>query len=150
VEAIQSPGAFPNDRADDHSDDRRELGGLPGHFELTFKVASHTYRLVSTVPYSLAISPARSATLDGRARIEDVTDPEHAVDDGALLQQTLTDRPTGDTPDNSDEAHVGGPGTLSLTAWRKPGGLWFASDWTGIPSKEEGLTRGQVRIDLHQ
>jgi hypothetical protein len=80
-------------------------------------------------------SSAGTATFNGKASIQDITDPLNpiAVDGNGSLQLTLRD--------------AGEPGTtdaLGITLWNKSGGLWFASAWDGTRTVEQALSRGNL------
>lgn len=61
---------------------------------------------------------AGKATFNGKASIQDITDPLNSisVDGNAALQVTMTDM---GEPGNKD--------TIGITVWNKAGGLWFSS-----------------------
>jgi hypothetical protein len=61
-----------------------------------------------------------TATFNGKANIQDITNPlaPLSVDGNASLQVTLTDK---GEPSSND--------TIGITLWDKNGGLWFSSRW---------------------
>jgi hypothetical protein len=140
--------------ADEANMDGRLGRRLPGHVELIFHSASRTYRVSSAALTSLAIqardSSPTTATLDGTARIEEVTDPAHLtqLDTDALLQLTVTAFQTasGSASHENDDAQRQSA-KLAISVWRKSGGLWFASTWDGIQPLEQTLASGHLNID---
>jgi hypothetical protein len=102
------------------------------------------YQVKGNVMTSLAVDnskttshPYPTATFNGRASIQDITNPlaPISVDGGARLQVTMTD--------------AGEPGTsdkISITVWNKDGGLWFASNWNGTKTVEQLLAKGNLKV----
>lgn len=89
----------------------------------------HVYQIKGNVMTSLAVDntitlykhPFPTATFNGRASIQDITNPLVlcSIDGNATLQVTMTDN--------------GEPGdfdTVGITVWNKNGGLWFSSNWS--------------------
>jgi len=80
-------------------------------------------------------STGGTATFNGKASIQDITDPYNpiSIDGNATLQVTMTDR--------------GDPGTkdsIGITLWNKSGGLWFSSNWNGKQTVEQTLGGGNL------
>ena len=78
--------------------------------------------------------PYPTATFNGKASIQDITDPLNvlSIDGNATLQVTMTDR---GEPGSND--------TIGITVWNKAGGLWFSSNWvTASPPKTAEQTLG--------
>lgn len=87
---------------------------------------------------SLSTDPAAgTATFNGRANIQDVTDPLNpiSIDGNATLQVTMTDRGEPGTTD-----------TIGITVWNKDGGLWFSSHWSGTQTLEQVLAGGNLVV----
>jgi len=84
-----------------------------------------------------ASHPYPTATFNGKASIQDITDPLKvcSIDGNATLQVTMTD--TGE-PGNSD--------TVAITVWNKNGGLWFSSNWNGTKTVEQTLGGGNLVV----
>jgi Bacterial Ig-like domain (group 3) len=78
-----------------------------------------------------------SATFNGKASIQDITDPLNpvSIDGNATLQVTMTDNGSGSAD------------TIGITVWNKSGGLWFSSAWLGSPPKttEQALAGGTLK-----
>jgi hypothetical protein len=77
-----------------------------------------------------------TATFNGKASIQDITNPLYpiSIDGNATLQVTMTDygSPTSDT--------------IGITVWDKSGGLWFASSWNGTRTGEQALAGGNLSV----
>jgi hypothetical protein len=82
-----------------------------------------------------AASPS-TATFNGKATIQDITDPVNpiSIDGNATLQVTMTD--------------FGSPASdkIGITVWNKSGGLWFASNWNGTQTAEQTLAGGNLSV----
>src|SRR5205823_5580414 len=67
-----------------------------------------------------------AATFNGKATIQDITDPANpiSIDGNATLQVTMTDygSPSSDS--------------IGITVWSKSGGMWYASNWNGTKTVE--------------
>jgi len=98
----------------------------------------HVYQIKGNVMTSLAVNrDTGTATFNGKASIQDITDPLNpvSVDGNAALQVTITDK--------------GEPGTndmLAITVWNKQGGLWFCSNWNGTKTIEQNLASGNLVV----
>jgi hypothetical protein len=105
---------------------------LQGSINTLVRNGGRTYQIKGNVMTSLATDPKTgTATFNGKASIQDVTDPLNpiSIDGNATLQVTMTDR--------------GEPGTndsLGITVWNKSGGLWFSSSLPG-PATAPASTR---------
>jgi hypothetical protein len=98
----------------------------------------------SATPCSAPVSPCTgtatascpiAATFNGKASIQDITDPLNpiSIDGNATLQVTMTDYGSPGTAD-----------TIGITVWNKSGGLWFASNWNGTRTIEQLLDGGAL------
>jgi len=98
----------------------------------------HVYQIKGNVMTSLAVQPGPgTATFNGKANIQDITNPlaPVSVDGNATLQVTMDDN---GEPGSSD--------TLGITVWNKSGGLWFASRWDGARTVEQLLDGGNLVV----
>jgi len=77
------------------------------------------------------------ATFNGKASIQDITDPLNpiSIDGNATLQVTMHDC---GSPGTSD--------TIGITVWNKSGGMWFSSNWTGTKTAEQLLGGGDLAV----
>ncbi len=82
-------------------------------------------------------TPPSTATFNGKASIQDITNPLStcSVDGNATLQVTMTDM---GEPGSSD--------TIGITVWNKSGGLWFSSKWNGTNTVEQLLGGGNLMV----
>jgi hypothetical protein len=108
----------------------------------------HVYQVKGNSMTSLSIQPATStapgtAIFNGKASIQDVTDPNNtvSVDGGATLQVTMTDfgDPSGNNPISYDK--------IAITVWNKNGGLWFSSNWNGVKTDEQQIAKGNLKVN---
>ena len=78
-----------------------------------------------------------TATFEGKASIQDITNPlaPVAVDGNATLRVTMTD---AGEPGSNDK--------IGITVWDKAGGLWFSSNWDGANTQEQLLGGGNVVV----
>jgi hypothetical protein len=84
----------------------------------------HVYQIkVNAMTSLVADSASGAATFNGKANIQDITNPlvPVSVDGNATLQVMMT-----------DEGESGASDTIAITVWNKSGGLWFASKWDGV------------------
>lgn len=114
---------------------------LQGRVNLIVRSGERTYQVKSTALTSLAV-PACSQTpcvavFNGRAVIQDITDPDLpvGVDGNATLQVVMTDY---GEPGSSD--------MIAFTVWNKQGGLWFSSRWDGTQTVEQQLAGGNLVV----
>ncbi|TMD34949.1 MAG: hypothetical protein E6I95_04810, partial [Chloroflexi bacterium] len=100
----------------------------------------------SPTPCSAPVSPCTGtasatcpivATFNGKASIQDITDPLNpiSIDGNATLQVTMTDY---GSPGTSD--------TIGITVWNKSGGMWYASNWNGTKTMEQKLDGGALSV----
>jgi hypothetical protein len=111
---------------------------LQGQVNIIVRSGGRTYQIKSNSITSLAANSATgTATFNGKASIQDITDPltPVSVDGNAILQLTLTDNGEPGTTD-----------TVGITLWNKSGGLWFASRWDGTKTVEEVLSGGNLVV----
>jgi hypothetical protein len=89
------------------------------------------------LPPPPATTPAPTATFNGKANIQDITNPlaPISIDGNATLQVTMTDN---GEPGSSD--------TIAITVWNKSGGMWFSSSWTGTTTLEQILGGGNLQV----
>ncbi|MCA1592087.1 MAG: MBG domain-containing protein, partial [Acidobacteria bacterium] len=82
--------------------------------------------------------PYPTATFNGKASIQDITNPlaTVSVDGNATLQVTMTDmgNPSGDKD------------SIGITVWNKNGGVWFSSNWNGTKTLEQVLKGGNLVV----
>jgi hypothetical protein len=76
-----------------------------------------------------------TATFNGKANIQDVTNPNApvSIDGNATLQVNLTDR-----------GEPGANDTIAFTVWNKNNALWFSSRWNGTTTLEQLLGGGNL------
>lgn len=87
---------------------------------------------------SLSVNTAAgTAIFNGKANIQDITDPGNPIPVGgnATLQVTMTDN---GEPGKNDK--------IAITVWDKDGGLWFSSNWTGLKTVEQLLGGGNLVV----
>ncbi len=100
----------------------------------------HFYQVKGNVMTSLAVQPSTAggtATFNGKASIQDITDPLNviAVDGNATLQVEMT-----------DNGEPGSTDMIGITVWNKSGGLWFASNWNGAKTTQKTLAGGNIKV----
>jgi alpha-tubulin suppressor-like RCC1 family protein len=100
----------------------------------------HVYQIKGTAMTSLATKPnstGGTATFNGKANIQDITNPLNAVsvDGNATLQVQMTD--LGE-PGSSD--------SIAITVFNKSGGVWFSSSWNGAQTVEQLLGGGNLLV----
>ncbi len=102
-----------------------------------YQIKGNSMTSLSTkLPSPPATTPA-TATFNGKANIQDITNPltPISIDGNAALQVTMTDN---GEPGSSD--------TIAITVWNKSGGMWFSSNWTGTMTQEQTLGGGNVQV----
>jgi hypothetical protein len=94
------------------------------------------YKIKGKAITSLSIDQNR-ATFNGRASIEDVTDPDFPIeiDGNATLQVKMT-----------DNGEPGSADSLAVTIWNMTGGLWFASHWDDVETLEQTIGGGNLVV----
>ena len=124
---------------------------LQGNINVIIRNNGRVYQIKGNSMTSLAVqactatgcptstSPS-TATFNGKASIQDITDPLNpiSIDGGATLQVTMTDK--------------GSPGmydSIAITVWNKAGGMWFSSNWTGTTTAETPTRRSRP-ADIHR
>jgi len=118
---------------------------LQGNINTIIRNGSRVYQIKGNSMSSLYVAPSAApsptkpakATFNGKASIQDITDPlaPIAVDGNATLQVTMT-----------DAGEPGSADTIGLTVWNKAGGLWFASKWDGTRTVEQLLGGGNLLV----
>jgi hypothetical protein len=116
---------------------------LQGRVNTLVRSGGRTYQIKSSALTSLSVQPCPQATpespctavFNGKATIQDITDPDNpvSIDGNATLQVTLTD--AGNDGDS-----------IAITVWNKQGGLWYASSWDGTRTLEQYLASGNVIV----
>ncbi len=116
---------------------------LQGNINTIIRNAGRVYQIKGNSMTSLYVassgvpSPTKpaKATFNGKANIQDITDPleTKAIDGNATLQVTMTDK-----------GEPGSYDTIGITVWNKAGGLWFASRWDGTRTIEQLLGGGNL------
>jgi hypothetical protein len=98
----------------------------------------HVYQIKGNVMTSLSVNvKAGAASFNGKASIQDVTDPLNvlAIDGNASLQITM-----------SDKGEPGSADTIGITLWNKAGGLWFSSAYQDGKTVEQLLAGGNLVV----
>jgi hypothetical protein len=111
---------------------------LQGNINTLVRNNGRVYQIKGNSMTSLSTDPSTgTATFNGKANIQDVTDPLNpvSIDGNATLQVTMTDR---GEPGNAD--------TIGVTVWNKAGGLWFSSNWSGTKTFEQSLAGGNLVV----
>ena len=120
---------------------------LQGNINVIIRNGGRVYQIKGNAMDSLAVQPTPcvnatatapcTATFNGKANIQDITDPNNpvSVDGNATLQVVMTDK--GD-PGSND--------SMAITVWNKSGGLWFASKWDGTKTIEQTLGNGNLVV----
>src|SRR5439155_1474041 len=120
---------------------------LQGNMNTIIRNGGRVYQIKGNSMTSLAVQPAPcpnatstapcTATFNGKASIQDITDPLSvlSIDGNATLQVTMTDK---GEPGNTD--------TIGITVWNKNGGVWFSSNWNGTRTVEQPLGGGNLVV----
>jgi hypothetical protein len=112
---------------------------LQGHINTIIRSNGRAYQIkgksITSLAVKASVSPA-TATFNGKASIQDITDPENPipVDGNATLQVDITDTKNPKT------------NAIGITVWNKNGGLWFASNWNGARTVQQTLGGGNLAI----
>ncbi len=95
---------------------------LQGSINVIIRNNGRVYQIKGNVMTSLAVN-LNKAIFNGRANIQDITDPLNIIpiDGNATLQVTMT-----------DNGEPGSRDTIGITVWNKAGGLWFSSNWQAV------------------
>jgi hypothetical protein len=106
----------------------------------------HIYQIKGNSMTSLSVQPASNsnpptATFNGKANIQDITNPlaPISVEGNATLQVTMVDN--GEPGAKSDPMD-----RISITVWNKSGGLWFASNWNGAKTVDQNIAQGNLKV----
>jgi hypothetical protein len=111
---------------------------LQGNINTLVRNNGRLYQIKGNAITSLSTNPTiGTATFNGKANIQDVTDPLKpvSIDGNATLQVTMTDKGQLDSAD-----------TIGITLWNKSGGLWFSSSWSGTKTLEQSLAAGNLVV----
>jgi len=111
---------------------------LQGNINTLVRNNGRVYQIKGNAMTSLSTNPAAgTATFNGKANIQDVTNPLNpvSIDGNATLQVTMTDR-----------GEPGAADGIGVTVWNKSGGLWFSSNWNGTRTQEQTLAGGNVVV----
>jgi hypothetical protein len=113
---------------------------LQGRINTIVRNGGRVYQIKGNSMTSLAVQPSAAggtATFNGKANIQDVTDPLNplSIDGNASLQVTMT-----------DNGEPGSADTIGITLWDKNGGLWFSSSWNGTKTVEQLLGGGNLVV----
>jgi hypothetical protein len=116
--------------------------GLQGNINTIVRNGSKVYQIKGNSMTSLTTKVGTSttpgtATFEGKASIQDITNPlaPVSVDGNATLRVTMTDK---GEPGSSD--------TIGITVWNKSGGLWFSSNWDNTKTIEQLLKGGNLQV----
>jgi hypothetical protein len=112
---------------------------LQGQMNIIVRNSARVYQIKGNSMTSLATNPnstGGTATFNGKANIQDITDPANpiSIDGNATLQVDMTD--TGNI--NTD--------TIGTTVLNKAGGLWFSSNWNGTRTVQQALAGGNLSV----
>jgi uncharacterized protein len=111
---------------------------LQGRVNILLVSSERVYQIKGNVLTSLVVqTDSGSAIFNGKATIQDVTDPDNPldVDGNATLQISMTDN---GEPGNQD--------SIAITVWNKDGGLYFSSHWNGVMTVEQYLGGGNLIV----
>jgi VCBS repeat-containing protein len=113
-------------------------GSPKGNINVIIRNGGRVYQIKGNAMTSLGTQPNSTggkATFNGKANIQDITDPLNviSIDGNATLQVTLTDN--GNSGD-----------LIGITVWNKSGGLWYASRWDGTKTVEQTLGGGNLVV----
>jgi PKD domain len=116
---------------------------LQGNINTIIRNAGRVYQIKGNSMTSLYVASSgvpsttkpATATFNGKASIQDITDPleTKGIDGNATLQVTMTDK-----------GEPGSYDTIGITVWNKAGGLWFASRWDSTRTVEQLLGGGNL------
>ena len=129
---------------------------LHGNINTIFLNGARVYQIKGNAMTSLAVTQLQSngtwssgcpngatstapckAIFNGKANIQDITDPLNAIsiDGNATLQVSMT-----------DDGQPGKNDTIAITVWNKSGGMFFSSDWDGKTTLEKILGGGSLSV----
>ena len=145
---LNSGGLYPGAPATKNnlgSSVKNSSNGHKGNINTIIRNNGRVYQIKGNAMTSLATQPVANpspatpatATFNGKANIQDITDPLNpiSIDGNATLQVTMTDKGEPGTVD-----------TIGITVWNKSGGLWFSSNWNGTKTVELLLGGGNVVV----
>lgn len=101
----------------------------------------HVYQIKGNAMTSLSVNSAdpasKKAVFNGKASMQDITNPEApvAIAGNLTLQVSMTDKGQTETNDG-----------VGITAWSNEGGLFFTSSWTGTTTAEVALGGGNISV----
>lgn len=98
----------------------------------------YVYQVKGNAMTSLSVNPSTGkAIFNGKTNITDITNQLSpcSVDGNATLQVTM-----------GDNGEPGKNDTIGITVWKKAGGLWFSSNWTGTNTAEQLLGGGNLVV----
>src|SRR6185503_929292 len=116
--------------------------GLKGSINTIVRNGGRVYQIKGNAMTSLTVNttinathPYATAVFNGKANIQDITDPLNtiSIDGNGTLQVTLTD---GGEPGRTD--------SIGVTLYNKLGGVWFSSNWDGTKTIEQVLGGGNL------
>src|ERR1041384_8315556 len=114
---------------------------LQGNINAIVRNNGHVYQIkgnsMTSLSSTITSSTTGAATFNGKASIQDITNPLNiiSIDGNATLQVTMTDN---GEPGSSD--------TIAITVWNKSGGLWFSSKGSGRKTLEQVLGGGNRQV----
>ena len=113
---------------------------LQGNINTIVRNGSKVYQIKGNSMTSLSTnttSSPKAATFQGKASIQDITNPLNpvSVDGNATLKVTMSDY---GEPGSSDK--------IGITVWNKSGGTWFSSKWSGTATLEQPLDGGNLVV----
>jgi hypothetical protein len=114
---------------------------LQGSINTIIRKGGRVYQVKGNSMTSLtankSVSTALKATFNGKASIQDVTNPlaPIALGGNATLQVVMTDR---GEPGRTD--------SIAITVWESSGSLFFASSWDGTKTAEQELQGGNLVV----
>lgn len=98
----------------------------------------HTYRIKSNKLTSLSVDPnTGTATLSGKANIQDVTDSNNPISVAGNNIFTVTMVDNGE-PGTSD--------AIGITLYNAGGGLWYSSNWSGTQTVDQVIAGGNIVV----
>ena len=125
---------------------KNDKTGPKGNINTIIRNGGRVYQIKGNAMSSLTIKSAvggvpsssnpAAAVFNGKANIQDITDPLSVIpiDGNATLQVAMTDK---GEPGSSD--------SIAITVWNKAGGLWFSSNWYGTKTIEQILGGGNLQ-----
>ena len=100
----------------------------------------HTYRIKSNKLDSLGIDPnTDSASLDGKANVQDVTDPDNPISVSGNKNFRV---------DMQDNGNPGSQDLMGITLFDSNGALYFSSNWSGVDTSMTLLGGGNIKVNI--